>query len=149
MVEMTLVEWTKDTFKRGPELFADEEQYVDKNSKATVTRDLRKLKACSLGIVSCDDPSEWYLICRHNAPVGTSLEEYDESIWKPMFEELRVIVRAQLTSALLTQRSAKGAKILLDVLERRDKEHWQKDAKAVEVSTNDGNKTTNITFKVI
>lgn len=131
---MTIVQWVKDLFRKGPELFKDEEIYVDKGSKATVTRDLTTLKACSLGIVSCDDAKDWYLICRHHCPVGTVIEDYDESIWKPMFEELRVIVRAQLTSALLTQRNSKGAKILLDVLARRDREHWEKDPKSIEVT---------------
>jgi hypothetical protein len=51
-----------------------------------------------------------------------------------MFEELRVIVRSQLTSALLNQRNSKGAKILLEVLERRDHKHWQKDPKSIEVT---------------
>lgn len=131
---MTLLDWVKDLFKRGVELFRDEEMYVDKNSKATVTRDLTKVKACSLGIISCDDAQDWYMICRREAPVGTIIEEYDASAWEPLFNELTVLVRSSLTNALVSQRNSKGAKILLEVLERRDHKRWAKDQKSIEVT---------------
>lgn len=147
-----ILHWTIETLKQGPELWQDYKMVADPESGATVRRDCRKLKELSLGIVGCNDSREFYRIARHLAPVGTALEDYEEQRWFNIFEDTRALVRMELTKAMLTEDNSKKAKLLLDVLERRDSEHWKKQetGKAVSVTQTDSeSKTTSITFQVV
>lgn len=135
---MTLIEWVKDVFKhRDVELFEDE-KVIQKNGM-TVTRDVKKLHELSLGIVTANDASEWYRVCRLHCPVGTLIEDYDEVTWTELFEDVSTLVRAELVKTLLKERFAKSAKTLLDLMERRDKSHFSKndDTKISAKVTND------------
>lgn len=149
---LDILKWTIDTIKQGPELWQDYKMVADPESGATVRRDCRKLRELSLGMVSCNDSHEFYRICRHAAPVGIVLEDYDENRWHHTFEDFRALVRMELTKAMLTEDNSKKAKLLLDVLERRDAEHYAKkeSGKKVEVTQTDSeSKTTSITFQVV
>lgn len=147
-----ILKWTIDTVKNGPELWNDYKMVADPESGATVRKDVKKLRELSLGIIGCNDSHEWYRICRHHAPAGTVLEEYDEDRWHHTFEDFRALVRTELTKSMLTEDNSKKAKLLLDVLERRDAEHYAKKDSGKQVSvtqTDSENKTTSITFKVV
>lgn len=149
---LDILHWTIETLKQGPELWQDYKMVADPESGATIRRDCRKLKELSLGIVGCNDSREFYRIARHLAPVGTALEDYEEKRWFNIFEDTRALVRMELTKAMLTEDNSKKAKLLLDVLERRDAEHWKKQetGKAVSVTQTDSeSKTTSITFQVV
>lgn len=149
---MDILKWTIETFKYGPELWQDYKMVADPESGATVRKDCRKLRELSLGIVGCNDSREFYRIARHLAPVGTALEDYEEKRWFNLFEDTRALVRMELTKAMLTEDNSKKAKLLLEVLERRDAEHYAKkdSGKSVSVTQTDSdNKTTSITFKVV
>lgn len=139
---MTLLEWTKDALKNGPELFRTE--VVQTNDKGVVIkRDTTRLREISLGVISSNSAEEWYRICRLNCPVGTTIEDYSED-WIELYTDTLALVRNSLTKSLLQERSSKSAATLLSILERRDKDHWQKDTtKTAEIK--DGERI--VTFK--
>lgn len=137
---MTLYEYTKNEILNGAELFC-EEKVIMKNN-VTLKRDTHILRQLCLGAISTDNSHEWYLICRLHCPVGTIIEDYDETKWNPLYEEYVAMCRVELTKALMTERSNKSASILLKVLEKRDRNHWA-DAKTVDVKT-DGNEPIHI-----
>lgn len=140
---MKLTEWVSDLFKNGPEIWSDEKVIVNDKGIA-VRRDTFRLRNCSLGLVSVSGPEEWYRICRLNCPPGTIIEDYKEEEWAGLYQDMLSLVRNELTKALLTERGNKSAKILLEIMERRDKEHWS-DGKQSSVELKRGDET--ITFK--
>lgn len=136
---MKLTEWVHDLFKNGPELWTDEKVIVN-DKGIVVRRDTKRLRDCSLGLVSVSGPEEWYRICRLNCPPGTIIEDYKEEEWAGLYQDMLSLTRNELTKALLTERGNKSAKILLEIMERRDKEHWaeEKVTKTAEVKKSDG-----------
>lgn len=131
-----ILDWVKEQVKGGPVLWTDRLAVVDPESGSTVTRDVRKLRELSLGIISCNDAREWYRVCRHHCPVGTILEDFNEQKWVNVYEDFKALVHTELTKSMLTEENATKAKLLLDVLERRDREHWLKEqpSRKVEVT---------------
>ena len=147
---MTLLEWTKDILKNGVELWSDEAFITAKNG-SVVKRDVKVLRAVCLGIISSNNAEEWYRLCRLNCPAGTVIEPYYESTWKELFEDTTALVRNELTKCLLKERAAKSAQTLLNILSRRDKEHWSEDkGKSITAEAKDTEgKSINLTFQVI
>ena len=127
---MTLLDWVKDTLKDGVELWVDE--WVNqKKTGVVIRRDVSKLRTICLGVVSCDTVEEWYKICRLTCPVGTVIEvlEVNKDEWTSIYDDTVTLVRNELTKSLLRERSMKSAKVLLEVLARRDKSHWSDDSR--------------------
>ena len=139
---MTLIEWTKNLFKDGIELFEDVKQ-IDKNG-VKINRDCKRLKACSIGLISTNSAQEWYTICRLNCEPGTVIEEFTEE-WNQLYSDNLALVKLKLTQSLLEERFNKSAKTLLDILERRSKDEWGKDQKSFSVKQDEDNRL-NITF---
>ena len=121
---MKLIDWVRNEFKDGVELFADTKQVT--RNKATISRDCRRLRACSVGLISSKDAQEWYTVCRLNCEPGTIIEDFTNE-WGTLYNENLTLVKLQLTQALLDERFNKSAKTLLDILERRSKDEWGKD----------------------
>ena len=123
---MTLLEWTKDTLKDGVELFRDE---IVISGKGQLTRNVQKLRAISLGVISSDCAEEWYKICRLTCPVGTIIVDFkdDREAWEELYSDTLALVRNELTKSLLNERFSKSSKVLIEVLARRDKSHWSDD----------------------
>lgn len=141
---MNIKDFVENELKNGyVELFSDQKIIIGKKG-ATITRNTTKLRQISLGAISSNDAKEWYLVCRLNAPVGTILEDYDETYWENKYNEVVSLCRLELTKALLQERNMKSAKVLLDILTKRDKEHWG-DNKQVDVKTN-GNEPIHISI---
>lgn len=137
----TLYDWTVDLFKNGVELFSNE-QIITKNN-TTIRRDCTKLKKCSIGIISAKDAHAWYDVCRLNCDIGTIIEDYDETKWNKLYNDVLTLVKLALTECLLKERQAKSAKVLLDILERRSKSEWGKeDSKVAEIKKADGETIT-------
>lgn len=132
---MTLLEYVKNELKNGTELFHDE-KVITKNNVA-LTRDTRILRQMCLGAISTDNSHEFYLVCRLHCPVGTVIEDYDETKWAPVYDEYVAMCRVELTKALMDERNAKSAAILLKILEKRDRNHWG-DKREVSVAGDDG-----------
>lgn len=127
---MTLYEWVKDEFKDGVELFNDVRQITKNN--VSLTRDVSRLHKCSVGLISAQDAKDWYHICRLNCPVGTVIVPYTDD-WESIYNDNLLLVKLELTKALLDERFNKSAKTLIDILERRSKDEWGKDKKITEV----------------
>lgn len=144
-----LYDWTVDQFKDGIELFADT-RYITKNG-TTLTRDVKRLRKCSIGLISASNAEDWYNICRLNCEVGTIIEPFDEK-WVSLYNDMLLLVKNTLTATLIDERNCKSAKTLLDILERRSKAEWAKDTKVTEIKaeSTDANNSSpfNITFTV-
>lgn len=141
---MTLYEWVKDLFKNGVEIFNDTVQYV--NNGVTLTRDTKKLKECSIAIISSKDAKEWYNVCRLQCPTGTIIEEYNDD-WLSLYNDVLSLVKLKLTNTLIKERANKSARTLLDILERRSREEWHKDGTAKELKVESKSQDINITIK--
>lgn len=143
---MKLIEWTKEQFKDGIELFSDTKLIVKKG--VTLNRDVTKLRKCSIGLISAATAEDWYNICRLNCDVGTTIEPFDDE-WKVLYKDMLLLAKATLTETLIDERNCKSAKTLLDILERRSRDEWNKD-KVTEITASTANNDVplNITFKV-
>ena len=144
---MTLYEWVKDLFKDGVELFSDE-IFITNDKGITIKRNTKLLRELSLGIISSNDSKEWYRICRLNSPVGTIIEDYNESEWSELYDDITALVRNRLTKELLKERGSKAAQTLLNILSKRDKVHWGEDTKQLKVEQKE-DKSLNITFDIV
>ena len=134
---MTLLEWVKDVFKNNEvELFEDEKTII-KNGM-TICRNVKNVHDLSLGIVASNNAEEWYRCCKLYCPVGTIIEEYNESEWNELFEDVSSLVRNSLIKTLLNERFAKSAKTLLDLMERRDKAHFAKEDQKISAKVTSG-----------
>lgn len=143
---MRLIEWTKEQFKNGIELFNDFRTIV-KNG-VTLNRDVTRLRKCSIGLISAATAEDWYNICRLNCEPGTIIEPFDDE-WKDLYKDMLLLAKATLTETLIDERNCKSAKTLLDILERRSRDEWNKD-KFTEITASTANNDVplNITFKV-
>ena len=144
---MTLYEWVKDLFKDGVELFSDE-IFITNDKGITIKRNTKMLRELSLGIISSNDSKEWYRICRLNSPVGTIIEDYNESEWSELYDDITALVRNRLTKELLKERGSKAAQTLLNILSKRDKVHWGEEQKQLKVEQKE-DKSLNITFDIV
>ena len=142
----TLIKWTENIFKDGVELFEDE-HLITKNG-ATIKRDCKRLKACSIGLISTNSAQEWYNICRLNCEPGTIIEPFDER-WNSLYNDNLALVKLKLTQSLLEERFSKSAKTLLDILERRSKAEWGKESKMTAAVSDKDGKTVSLTYQVI
>lgn len=142
----TLIKWTENIFKDGVELFEDE-HLITKNG-ATIKRDCKRLKACSIGLISTNSAEEWYNICRLNCEPGTIIEPFDER-WNSLYNDNLALVKLKLTQSLLEERFSKSAKTLLDILERRSKAEWGKESKMTAAVSDKDGKTVSLTYQVI
>ena len=140
---MKLIEYIKNIFKNGPELWSDE-KFMTNDKGVSIRRDTKRLRDCSLGLISSNSAEEWYRICRLNCEPGTIIEEYKEEEWTGLYNDMLSLVRNELTKSLLEERQSKGAKTLLEILARRDNQHWDNE-KSSSVELKKGDET--ITFK--
>lgn len=143
---MNVLEWVQDSLKNGVELWEDEKTIMENG--VMLKRNTKRLREICLGIISSNNAEEWYRICRLNAPVGTVIVPYDDTVWVELYNDTTALVRNTLTKALLKERAAKSASTLLSILQKRDKEHWSDNTvkKEVAVKSNNG---TDITFTVV
>lgn len=125
---MTLTEWLDKTFKH---VTIDE-------TIGTLT--VPKINiALTIGLISTSNKEEFKDLCFNYLPVGTIIDEIDDDWYKRKV----LLVRNILTEKLLTD---KRAKHYLDILERRDKEHWQDTSKSKEVKVESKSQDINITI---
>lgn len=142
-----VLEWTKDTLKDGVELWNDD-KVINQNG-ATLKRNTRRLREICLGVISANTAEEWYRICRLNAPPGTVIEPFIEDLWIELFNDTTALVRNELTKCLLKERAAKSAQTLLNILQKRDKDHWSDNPKEKKVDVKADNNGMNVTFSIM
>ena len=142
MPNMNLSTWVYETFKHVTlctEKFDSKSNGVIKIPE--INRDL------TVGLISTETIEEFRDLCFSYAPVGTIKDELD-----PGWYAGRVLrVRQMLTKLLVDEKNGRMAQKYLDILERRDRQRWSKDSKAVEVTTTDPTteKSTTVTFRVV
>lgn len=125
---MTLTQWLDKTFKH---VTIDE-------TIGTLT--VPKINiALTIGLISTSNKEEFKELCFNYLPVGTIIDEIDDDWYKRKV----LLVRNILTEKLLTD---KRAKYYLDILERRDREHWQDTSKSKEVKVESKSQDINITI---
>lgn len=133
----TLITWVKDIFKnKEVELFSDEKIIIVNGM--TIHRDVKILHELSVAIVAANNAEEWYRCCKLYCPVGTIIEEYNESEWNELFEDVSSLVRNSLIKTLLNERFSKSAKTLLDLMERRDKAHFANEDQKISAKVTSG-----------
>jgi len=140
---MNLVEWVKDEVKSGVELWQDEKLIQQNGANVKGKASQRNLSQ-----ISSNSTEEWYRLCRLNAPVGTIIETYNETLWTELFNDTAALVRNDLTKCQLKECAAKSAKTLLSVLQKRNKDHWSDQVSKKEVDVKSNN-DTDTTFTVV
>lgn len=94
----------------------------------------------TIGIISTNNKEEFAKLAFHYAPVGTIIEPLDDD-W---YETRVLLVRNLLTEKLLKDQRAKH---YLDILARRDKEHWVDTSKQKEVKVESKSQDINIVIR--
>lgn len=99
----------------------------------------------TVGILTTNSKEEFEKLCFHLAPVGIIIEPLDDDY----YEGQLLLARNYLNVRAIT--NDRETKRLLEILERRDKEHWQKESKSttVDVNKNETNDEIRVTFKVV
>lgn len=135
---MKLSEWTEQNFKH-----------------VTFEENIGNLKVPKInveltyGLLSTETKEEFQKLVFHLAPVGTIID----SISNDFYEGKLLLLRNMLTRMVMEEPNHKMADRFLNVLERRDKNHWAKDKKVTEIKAesvpdNNNNSPFNITFTV-
>lgn len=101
------------------------------------------------GLLSTETKEEFQKLVFHLAPVGIIVD----SISTDFYEGKLLLLRNMLTRMVMEEPNHKMADRFLNVLERRDKNHWAKDKKVTEIKAesvpdNNNNSPFNITFTV-
>lgn len=94
----------------------------------------------TIGIISTNNKEEFAKLAFHYAPAGTIIEPLDDD-W---YETRVLLVRNLLTEKLLKDQRAKH---YLDILSRRDKEHWQDTSKQKELKVESKSQDINIIIR--
>lgn len=98
----------------------------------------------TVGLISTSSKEDFQKLVFHYAPAGTIIDEVSDE-W---YEGHILLVRNMLTKMLLEEQNSKIASKYLDILERRDKDRWAKDAKKqTEVKATSGN--VNFEFTIV
>lgn len=130
---MTLSEWLKNNFVHVT------------LSEQVGTLIVKKYNVdLTIGLISTNNKEEFAKLAFTYVPVGTIIDTIDDE-W---YETKLLQVRNLLTSMTLLNGSNKFADRLLEILSRRDKEHWSKEGKQVKVEQKE-DKTLNITFDIV
>lgn len=93
----------------------------------------------TIGLISTNNKEEFAKLAFHYAPLGTIIEPLEDD-W---YETRVLLVRNLLTEKLLKDQRARH---YLDILSRRDKEHWQDTSKQKEVKVESKSQDINITI---
>jgi len=100
------------------------------------------------GLLSTEDKKEFQKLVFHLAPVGIIVDDISDEF----YEGKILLLRNLLTKMLMEEPNHKLADRFLNILERRDKNHWAKDKKVTEIKaeSTDANNSApfNITFTV-
>lgn len=93
------------------------------------------------GLLSTETKEEFRKLVFHLAPVGIIVDDISDEF----YEGKILLVRNMLTKMLMEEPNHKLADRFLNILERRDKNHWGKEQKQLKVEQKEDNRL-NITF---
>lgn len=98
----------------------------------------------TVGLISTSSKEDFKKLVFHYVPAGTIINDISDD-W---YEGHILLVRNMLTKMLLEEQNSKIASKYLDILERRDRDRWSKDAKKqTEVKATSGN--VNFEFTIV
>ena len=96
------------------------------------------------GLLSTETKEEFKKLVFHLAPVGIIVDDISDEF----YEGKILLVRNMLTKMLMEEPNHKLADRFLNILERRDKNHWGKDQKQLKVEQKE-DKNLSITFDIV
>lgn len=130
-----LSEWLEDNFKH-----VTFEECIGSLRVPKVNIDL------TYGLISTNNKEEFKKLVFHLAPAGIIVDDISDDF----YEGKLLILRNKLTKMLFEECNHKMADRFLNILERRDRDHWRKDAKTTEIKaeTENNGVPLNITFTV-
>lgn len=96
------------------------------------------------GLLSTEDYNEFQKLVFHLMPAGTVVDNIDQEF----YEGKVLLLRNMLTRMLMEEPNNKMAERYLNVLERRDKNHWGKEQKQLKVEQN-ADHNLSITFDIV
>lgn len=96
------------------------------------------------GLLSTETKEEFRKLVFHLAPVGIIVDDISDEF----YEGKILLVRNMLTKMLMEEPNHKLADRFLNILERRDKNHWSKDQKQLKVEQKE-DKNLSITFDIV
>ena len=97
----------------------------------------------TISFLTTNDKQEFEKLCFALAPVGTIIEPLDDDYYTSQLLLSRNYINVRAIS------NDRETKRLIEILERRDKEHWSKESsKTVEVKNNPTDNTMTIKFEV-
>lgn len=130
---MKLSEWCKQNFTH-----VTFDEYIGSLKVPKVNVEL------TYGLLSTEDKEEFQKLVFHLAPVGTIID----TIPADFYEGKILLLRNMLTKMLMEEPNHKLADRFLNILERRDRNHWGKEQKQLKVEQKEDNRL-NITFDIV
>lgn len=130
---MKLSEWLEQNFKH-----VTFEEYVGNLKVPKINIEL------TYGLLSTETKEEFKKLVFHLAPVGIIVDDISDEF----YEGKILLVRNMLTKMLMEEPNHKLADRFLNILERRDKNHWGKDQKQLKVEQKE-DKNLSITFDIV
>lgn len=130
---MKLSEWLEQNFKH-----VTFEEYIGNLKVPKINIEL------TYGLLSTETKEEFKKLVFHLAPVGIIVDDISDEF----YEGKILLVRNMLTKMLMEEPNHKLADRFLNILERRDKNHWGKDQKQLKVEQKE-DKNLSITFDIV
>lgn len=130
---MKLSEWLEQNFKH-----VTFEEYIGNLKVPKINIDL------TYGLLSTETKEEFKKLVFHLAPVGIIVDDISDEF----YEGKILLVRNMLTKMLMEEPNHKLADRFLNILERRDKNHWGKEQKQLKVEQKE-DKNLSITFDIL
>ena len=96
------------------------------------------------GLISTESKEEFSRLVFHLMPPGTVVDEIPDEF----YEGKILLLRNMLTKMLMEEPNHKMADRYLNILERRDKNHWSKESKQLKVEQKE-DKNLSITFDIV
>lgn len=96
------------------------------------------------GLISTESKEEFSKLVFHLMPSGTVVDEIPDEF----YEGKILLLRNMLTKMLMEEPNHKMADRYLNILERRDKNHWSKESKQLKVEQKQ-DKNLSITFDIV
>lgn len=96
------------------------------------------------GLISTENKEEFSKLVFHLMPSGTIVDDIPDEF----YEGKILLLRNMLTKMLMEEPNHKMADRYLNILERRDKNHWSKDQKQLRVEQKE-DKNLSITFDIV
>lgn len=134
---MTLSEWLTNTWKH-----VTLDTVITKNGSTLNVPEINQ--DLTMGLLSTSNIVEFKKLVFHFAPVGTVIDDIPEEYYEGQILKLRQL----LTKELMLATQPKVIQKYLEILDRRDREHWGKDQKTLKVEQKE-DKSLTVEFNIV